>query len=123
MVGIEVSGQQSIGRRIPHIVIEAVENAMNIVMAMAQQTVETRAACGCHDLARIRRADGVDHRGVIDTAGHEVDFAIGFFIEAAGQQLQVVEDVPAGVALMHQVMNREDGRDAAIVRIGLAGSR
>ena len=43
-VGVEVGGQVPVGRRVPDVVIEAVEDAVDVEVAVAQQAVEAAAA-------------------------------------------------------------------------------
>ena len=96
MIDIKGLRQMLIGLRIPFGVIEAVENAVHVEAAMTQQFVHARAAFRRHDLARVGRADGVDERGVIDAARHEIDFAVAFFqVQAVRQQAEIVKDIPA----------------------------
>ena len=50
----------------------------------------------------------------MDAARHEVDFAVAFFGQAVRQQAEIIEDVPGGLALMHQVVNGKDRGDVAV---------
>src|SRR5512135_601700 len=113
MIDVERLRQMRIDLGVPFVVVQAVEDAMHVVAALTQECIETHASFGRHDLARVSGTDRVNERGMIDAARHEVDLAIGLFIQAMRKQLQIVKDGPTALALMHEVVNGKYRRDGA----------
>ena len=116
-----MSGQPFVGGGVPFVVVDAVEDAVNVEGAMMEEAVEVGAAVGGHDFAGVGGADGVDHGGVVDAAGHEVDLAVVLFGEGVGLEAEIVEDFPGGEALMGEVVDGEDGGHGPEVGVIVSG--
>src|SRR5438552_2223293 len=93
--GVEVTGQVLVGSRIPNVIVEAIEDAMQVEMAMLQKTAQTRAVSLIYYLPRICRADGVDKSRMIDPASHKIDLIITLFSKLVCLQSEKIEDPPA----------------------------
>lgn len=110
-----------IGGGIPEVVVEAIEDTMDIKVAMAEEFFEVGPPFTGHDFTGVAGANGIDHGGVVDTAGHEVNLAVRFFAEGVGLHAHIVKDIPRAVALVGEVMDGEDGGEGAVPIGVLAG--
>ena len=121
--GIVGRSQVRIGRGIPRVVIEAVQDAVDVEVTVLQQAVEPLAIFGRQDLARVGGADGVDHGRVVDPARHEVHLVGPFLDQPARVDAEICEHAARAASLVHQVVNREHRRQVPIAFISLPRRR
>ena len=110
-----------VGRRVPGVGIDAVQNAGKHVRATAQDPVETLAVLRRLDLPGVARAHRGDGIGVIERALHVVDRALvaAKLARSVGDVRHaedVVQDGIGVLALECDVMDREHGLHALIQR-------
>lgn len=100
--------------RTPDGVIDAVEDAREILPALAQHTFEAIAELGRTDLARVRRADGGDLARVDQPGLHERDAPVVLDArrhQSMHRQGQLGEHIRGEDALEREVMDGQYGRD------------
>src|SRR5882724_1291806 len=104
-----------IGGRIPLVVIDAVENAPQLVGAGSQQCVHGESELGGLNLARVRGADGGHYVGV-DDAGleetHLVPELDAFGVIRRPVEPEIAKQTPVEIALIAEIVNRENGLGA-----------
>jgi hypothetical protein len=117
---VEVRGQLRVGRRIPHGVVDAVQDAAQHMRAMPQQAVEAHAAFGRADLFRISRRHGGDPVGEREPAFEETYAAV--ILDAVDRprmprQAERIERDAAVLPLEREVVHGHDrgGPRAAVV--------
>ena len=114
VVGAEVRSDARVGRGVELLDVDAVQDALQHVVAVAQDPVEALAVLGRLDLAGIAGRDGRDRIGVVQAAEHVVD-GIGIAAELAGsgrdvpEPQHVVEQHVGELALERHVVDREHG--------------
>jgi hypothetical protein len=77
---------ERVGCRIPDRIVDAVEDAGELVGAVAQHSIEAAALLGGHDFARVTRTHGGDGVGKLQSGFHERDVAVGLDAVEAEQR-------------------------------------
>ena len=114
-LGVVVLGNVGVGGGVEHIDVDAVQNAAQLILLLAQQAVQTMAEPGVENFLCIGGADGRDLIGTLDCTLHEVGTAVVLHhmgvagTDAAG----ILEDIQAVLALVGNVMDGEHRLDAA----------
>ena len=111
IVRVVVEGQVAIDRRIPVVVIDAVQDAADRVAAGAQVRVEAVTALGCTYLLGIRRADRRHRIRVENAVPHRVDATVTEIGLVQGLDAHARPHVGGGTgredALVTDVVDRE----------------
>ena len=97
-------------------VVDAVEDAAQVLRAARQDTVEAEAVLALEDLARIGRADRGDPLAEVDAGLQVADPAVELHrldVQHVARQADLVERPDREDALERQVVNREHDRHAA----------
>ena len=119
-----VGGNALVGRRVKASHINAIQNALQRIGALAQHTVQALAKLGRLDLARIGGAHRGDGVGIAQRAQHVVDAAgVATQLRGGGGNMRHTQDVlhhgVAKLALERHVVDREHGLDAVVQRQAL----
>ena len=109
-VSVVAAGEVGIDGRVPHRVVNAVEDAVQLVRALFQQPFQPTAEGRCADFPRVGRADGGDGVGAVEPAFHAGEPAPE--LQCVGRppvrgQSQGVEGVAPELALVGQVVDGE----------------
>jgi hypothetical protein len=114
-VGREVRREVRVGRGIPRLHVDAVQDPEEIGVPRVEDPVEAAAVGGGLDLAGIGGAHGREHGGVVEGGLHEVQRAE--VLELAGVVVVLAEPgdehrATVGDTLVGEVVDRVDGRGA-----------
>ena len=110
---VVVEGDLRVGGGIIRLHVDAVQDAAQLILLLAQQGIQTVAEPGVQDLLRIGGADGGDLVGRLEGTLHEVGAAIVLddVLVAAADAAGVLQNVGAVLALIGDVVDGEDGLD------------
>ena len=119
-----VGGNALVGRRVKARHIDAIQNALQRVGALAQHAVQALAKLGRLDLVGIGGAHRGDGVGIAQRAQHVVDAAgVATQLRGGRRNMRHAQDVlhhgVAKLALERHVVDREHGLDAVIQRQAL----
>ena len=114
VVDIVVEGDVGVGGRVVGLHVDTVQDAAELVLLLAQQSVQTVAEPRVEDLLCIGGADGGDLVCRLDGTLHEVGAAIVLhdMLVAAADAAGVFQNIGAVLALIGNVVDGEDGLDA-----------
>ena len=124
--GVVVPGDVGIDLRVPHLVIEPVQDADELVLVQVQCVAEAKAEVGMTGLPGVMRRNGRDEVRVQDRATHQVDRMPVELVAHPVGGAEVVEPIQAGSlqdpgpgrALVPEVVDR-----VADALVGEAGTR
>ncbi len=113
-VDVVVEGDVRVGGGVVGVHVDAVQDAAELVLLLAQQSVQTVAEPRVEDLLCVGGADGGDLVGSLDGALHEVGAAVVLhdMLVAAADAAGVFQNIGAVLALIGDVVDGEDGLDA-----------
>ena len=116
-----VGGNTLVGRGVKARHVNAVQNALQRIGALAQHTVQALAKLGRLDLARVGGAHRGDGIGIVQRAQHVVDAAgVAAQLRSCRRNMRHTQDVlhhgVAKLALERHVVDREHGLDALVQR-------
>ena len=119
-----VCGNALVGRRVKARHVNAVQNALQRIGALAQHTVQALAKLGRLDLVGIGGAHRGDGIGIAQRAQHVVDAAgVATQLRGGRRNVRHAQDVlhhgVAKLALERHVVDREHGLDAVVQRQAL----
>ncbi len=109
----EMLGDQRVACRIPHIGVDAVDDAGKVGKPALQQAFEAHAEFWRQDFLRIGRADGGDRACGLQATLEEADIAVIFdelHREGFGRKRQLCKDFRSVLSLEGDVVDRHDGR-------------
>ncbi len=90
-----VGRDERVSRRIPLLIINAIQDAAQIGSPVLYHPFKSPAECGGLDLPGILLADRVEQGGVVNAPFEQVDLIVHF-------QLKIVEMLPADAEHIHQ---------------------
>ncbi len=103
-------------RRIPEVLVQAVEDADEVRPARQQVAVKAHPVLGTEHLARVRRAHGVDHVRPPDSLAQEID-APGVADWRVVAEPQLGNPIARRPAVIREVVDRQGDRGGADRRV------
>src|SRR5581483_3979514 len=91
------------------LVVDAVEDSSQSVLARRQEAIQPLAILARGDLLGVALADGVDQISAVDALGHQIEPSIPSWVERHGIDPGGVLLLWVEAALIRKVVNRQQG--------------